>query len=276
MTRDRSGESTSMISRLGSRAFFVTLCIAAAAGCQEFGAVLPKPQPKVTIEAKRTGCSEVSRSVTFKAISDSPVQSFQWFFTDGVTTSGSTTVHTFEEDGPFNVSLLADGQLIRTRVTIPVSGESDGGPDPFGDRCVPNEGELHVPNGTKVNYKTIPPASGPHYSALGVAPVAPGVYEEPVAPERWVHNLEHGYVVLLYDCDGDCPQEFLDQLEVLFQLTPVANFGQRKLVITPFEGFGPFMMAVAWDVQRDFDFFDQEGILAFYDRRVDAGPEDGP
>ncbi|QDV90786.1 hypothetical protein RAS2_18690 [Phycisphaerae bacterium RAS2] len=146
-------------------------------------------------------------------------------------------------------------------------------PDASGDRCVPNEGATHVPVGTVVTYRTNPPASGPHYSAAGVAPVPAGFYEDALGPERWVHNLEHGYVVVLYDCSGDCDSAFLDDLQALFDQTPPSQFGNKKIVITRYPGLQIPIMAVAWDVQRDFASFDMDGLLAFYIRRVDGGPE---
>lgn len=43
-------------------------------------------------------------------------------------------------------------------------------------------------------YGTNPPSSGNHY---GGSPVG-GVFREHVAPEVWLHNLEHGHVIILY------------------------------------------------------------------------------
>ena len=59
----------------------------------------------------------------------------------------------------------------------------------------------HVPEGTPIAYEHRPPIGGPHYT-----PKVPtyGVMEQAVAPGYWVHNLEHGAVVLLYRCEGDC------------------------------------------------------------------------
>src|SRR5262245_43548667 len=69
-----------------------------------------------------------------------------------------------------------------------------------GERAVPDEGTQHLPVGTTATYLTNPPASGPHWSAPGVAPVMAGLYQEAdgLRPEQWVHNLEHGYIVYLY------------------------------------------------------------------------------
>jgi hypothetical protein len=260
---------------MGSRPFWAAGALVVLCGCPNLP--FPLPGGNLTFTARRTGCSEVSRSVSLSAVSNQAGASFQWFFPDGVTLSGQNVVHTFADEGPFDVTLVSGGQTITRRITVPVAGVADGGPDPFGDRCVPHEGDTHVPEGTTVSYRTNPPASGPHYSAAGVAPIAGGFYPTAVRPEVWVHNLEHGYVVILFDCPGACDQGLLDQLQALSDSLPVSRrFGTRKNVITRYAGLPVPFMCVGWDVQRDFNTLDTNGIRAFYDRRVDAGPEDLP
>ena len=247
-----------------------TACV--FAGCDSF----PFQPAATTIEFKRSGCLEQSLSVTFTAITVDSNRTFQWFFTDGTVLLGQTVVHTFALPRTYGVTLIAGAETVQTKVTVPVLRACDDVPDSVRDRRVPNEGGGHVPEGTVVDYESNPPASGPHYSGFGLAPVAAGFYEEALRPERWVHNLEHGYVVVLYDCPGDCDPSFLAQLQSPFNDTPPSKFGTRKMVITRYAGLQPSIMAVAWDVQRDFDTFDNDGILAFYVRRVDQGPEDLP
>ena len=61
----------------------------------------------------------------------------------------------------------------------------------------------HVPTGQEVTYDVAPPAYGPHWNELNVAP-APfddKFYDADDRPEleSLVHNLEHGYTILWYD-----------------------------------------------------------------------------
>lgn len=58
-------------------------------------------------------------------------------------------------------------------------------------------GRGHVPIGTKVDYNSNPPTSGKHYEDW----VKSGVYSEPKDDRNLVHSLEHGYVVMSYNCD---------------------------------------------------------------------------
>ena len=57
-------------------------------------------------------------------------------------------------------------------------------------------GRDHVPVGTQVEYKTNPPTSGPHFAD----PAKPGIYERVIDDSNLVHSLEHGYVIISYNC----------------------------------------------------------------------------
>lgn len=257
--------------------FIVTVVAASLLGCQSLLIFFPPaPDGLVNINAVRTGCSETSRSVAFTATPADPTLTYQWFFTDGTSLVGTRVVHTFAQPGTHDVNLLVNGQITQKRITVPLRGDSDGEGDPFGDRCVPNEGDTHVPVDTTVQYTANPPASGPHYSAANVAPVDPGVYTEAIKPERWIHNLEHGRIVVLYDCPGDCPATLLQDFETLLDSVPPSKFGNKKLMVTRYSGLQVPIMAIAWDVQRDFQAFDLQGLIDFYNLRVDHGPEDEP
>ena len=58
---------------------------------------------------------------------------------------------------------------------------------------------IHVAIGTDVVYNSNPPASGPHYPIWA----AFQEFQAPVDRRYYVHDLEHGAVVLLYNCGGD-------------------------------------------------------------------------
>lgn len=138
---------------------------------------------------------------------------------------------------------------------------------------VPDEGRNHVPEGSAITYRTNPPASGPHYPV----PKDWGVYTDPVAPGYWVHNLEHGGVVVLYDCPSGCPS-VVDGLRQAYATFPKDKFGEVKLIVTPYSGLPDHapIMAVAWDYQKTYSSLDLSQLLAFYNAHVDRGPEDVP
>ncbi|MCY3783797.1 MAG: DUF3105 domain-containing protein [Chloroflexi bacterium] len=136
---------------------------------------------------------------------------------------------------------------------------------------IDDEGRLHVPVGTPIEYANVPPASGTHYPIT--APY--GVYERPVEEGLWVHNLEHGAIALLYRCDTDC-DEVVPELENIYADLPNAAFGEVKLIALPYAGLVPKYMLVAWHWQEPMDSFDPDRVREFYRDYVDRGPEAAP
>jgi hypothetical protein len=60
----------------------------------------------------------------------------------------------------------------------------------------------HVPIGTDIQWDSNPPSSGAHFPVWA----AYTAYTSPVPRGYYVHNEEHGAVVLLYQCgDASCP-----------------------------------------------------------------------
>ena len=142
------------------------------------------------------------------------------------------------------------------------------------DMRVPDEGRNHVPNGEPVQYNHYPPSSGAHWSAPA-APVPWGVYSEPVPPEVWVHNLEHGGIVVLYNCPDGCP-DTVAALKKLAAQVPNSQFANQKIVVAPDAKITSKIIALAWARELDLSDFDRARLLEFYKRWVDAGPEAVP
>lgn len=148
------------------------------------------------------------------------------------------------------------------------------GAGPMIGYAVPDEGHTHVAEGSFVQYQHNPPSSGSHYPA----PTNWGVYNTPVPPGLFVHNLEHGGITVLYDCPSGCPA-IVSQLDDAFKNFPVEKFGEVKLVVSPYHPLpeGAKVTALAWDVEYDFtQGFDENQLLAFYQQHVDHGREDVP
>jgi hypothetical protein len=57
-------------------------------------------------------------------------------------------------------------------------------------------GRDHVPDGTEVGYNSEPPTSGSHYKEW----IKAGVYDNPIRDGHLVHSLEHGYIIISYNC----------------------------------------------------------------------------
>lgn len=148
-------------------------------------------------------------------------------------------------------------------------------------------GTEHVAGGSNIRYAYCPPTSGDHYNAAGQGPIRREFYgpETERAPGGWIHNLEHGYVVLAYrGGEGQAPsEEVLSQMRDFFENAPASTFPNscpsvpNKVLVVRFDEMEtPFAM-LAWDRALMMDTFDPEQALTFYEQWVDdeALPEAG-
>ncbi|HEX9100398.1 MAG TPA: DUF3105 domain-containing protein [Candidatus Dormibacteraeota bacterium] len=137
----------------------------------------------------------------------------------------------------------------------------------------------HIDPSTQWTYKFYPPTSGPHYSVAGSAPVAWGTVDT-LVEGQFVHNLEHGGIVVLYNCPSgsDCTT-LKDQLtNYVKNLAPVEpTYGESKMVMTPYShGMQKKVALIAWHYIEFLDAYDQNAITQFYENHVDQGPEAVP
>ena len=150
-------------------------------------------------------------------------------------------------------------------------------------QAVPDEGRNHVDRSTTPTYNFYPPASGPHYSVPGSAPVpwqTIATSSSPLLEGQYIHNLEHGGIAILYDCPSgtDCTT-LRNQLEnYVKNLAPrEPTFNEVKIVMSPYShGMQKKVALVAWDYIQFLDGYDQNAITRFYENHVDKGPEQVP
>lgn len=135
----------------------------------------------------------------------------------------------------------------------------------------------HVAAGTTIRYGLCPPTSGDHYAAQGAGPIRPGFYgpDSAAAPGGWVHNLEHGYVVVLYRADEGVPEDTLAALRRFAETAPetesAAACGYRsKVVVARFDDMSTPFAALAWDRLLPLDTWDDAAARAFAERSIDA------
>jgi hypothetical protein len=135
---------------------------------------------------------------------------------------------------------------------------------------MPDEGNAHVADGTVIIYKNYPPSSGPHYNTT--APY--GFYEQSVPEGNFVHNLEHGAVVLYYK--PDVPDEVKKQLRDLMTMLPREEGGDVRMLIVPYTKMPTPLAIAAWDRLLLINEFNFDEIRAFYQEWVNRGPERVP
>jgi hypothetical protein len=123
----------------------------------------------------------------------------------------------------------------------------------------------HFPLGQVYNaYNSNPPTSGPHaaqFANWGISDLA-------IPKEQAVHNMEHGGVVVWYNCNaqpilsGDACTELRNQLSAVVS-TAIA--GGAHVLMTPYSDMDHHIALTAWGFLATFDTFDQAHVQAFID-----------
>lgn len=132
--------------------------------------------------------------------------------------------------------------------------------------------ELHAP------YNSNPPTSGPHYADKpNMMQVHEGFYDDTnrQVDEDVVHSMEHGYVVIWYDCTK-VPQGQCESLKSSIRTLIKSINGGYHLIANPRTGNMETMLALtSWGHLLRLDAFDPDAIRDFIDRNLNQAPEPG-
>lgn len=131
----------------------------------------------------------------------------------------------------------------------------------------PSEGTDHVESGTSVEYDTMPPTSGPHYSSATDA----GFYEETPPLGNLVHSLEHGAVVIYYD-----PEALSSSAEEdLTELASTYTDTWASVIVAPHPESSPEAPYVltAWRHLLRLEEYREDVVRAFLAEFLGRGPE---
>ncbi|MCH6555195.1 MAG: DUF3105 domain-containing protein [Chloroflexi bacterium] len=159
------------------------------------------------------------------------------------------------------------GVLAVVVVVVVISGGGDSRPDyPYTVQTFEDQGTEHLePGQTYDLYNSDPPTTGPH----APAPAELGVHDLPVVKEVLPHNMEHGGVVVLYDCSaGEAPLDDAgcQNLRDLLAAITEENVADGKLVLmAPYSGMEHPIALTAWRTLDAFDEFDEQRVQAFID-----------
>jgi len=153
---------------------------------------------------------------------------------------------------------------------------TDAGPCGVTTGSFPPASANHVDEGTKLTFVSNPPCGGDHFGLWATW----GAHETAVPRGNWIHNLEHGGVVLLYRCASRaaCP-ELAAKLEALAQSLPadpacVAPVRNRVVVTAdPDLPAGVQVAAASWGYNLVARCFDESALRDFYTRRFGRGSE---
>lgn len=111
---------------------------------------------------------------------------------------------------------------------------------PLPGQKVDDMGRQHVADISDVAYNSNPPTSGPHFALW----LKPGVYDRVVSDGYLIHSLEHGYVVISYNCGsiGAGEQESVSAEATGSALVPAGTGQARPLT----RSAAPPSAAMSW------------------------------
>jgi hypothetical protein len=130
-----------------------------------------------------------------------------------------------------------------------------------------SEGGVHVDQDSEIAWTNNPPHSGDHYPTWETW----GEHDTPVPRGNWVHNMEHGGIVLLYNCPDGCAAE-LDILREVIDARP-----DKRVLMTQDDLLdGPRFAATSWTWVHEFDAPVLDELLCFVDQHYNHAPENVP
>jgi hypothetical protein len=137
----------------------------------------------------------------------------------------------------------------------------------------PDEGFIHISCMDPTHYLTSPPSSGNHYTCWA----AYRTYPAPIPWGNLVHSLEHGAIVIVYNCPAGCAddvaniQTFIDGLPLDTDCAP--SLGKDRIILMPDPTLQVRFAASAWTWTLHADCFDPAAFRQFFNDHYDHGRE---
>lgn len=139
---------------------------------------------------------------------------------------------------------------------------------------VPDEQGDHVPVGSRIEWSSNPPAIGAHYPQWA----AWDRHYAGLQRAYYVHNLEHGGIVLLYNCPNGCPdvvESLIDVVRTAKVDTTCEGVVKNRMIVVqdPMMPAEVQVAAVAWGQVYTASCFDPY-VARFARTRYRRAPED--
>ena len=117
----------------------------------------------------------------------------------------------------------------------------------------PDQGRDHIDQGgSHPPYNSNPPTSGWHYD-YPHAPSAWGIKDEPLAPEVFIHNMEHGGIILHYNCPEDDCQDEVEQMKEIIRTART-----DETILMPNPDMESRFALTAWNWLLEMDAYDDD------------------
>lgn len=175
---------------------------------------------------------------------------------------------------------------------------------PLPGEAVADAGRTHVVDISGATYSSNPPSSGSHFPVWA----KPGVYDRFISDGYFIHSMEHGYVIIWYDCGTNestpggqpltkmtvqptsstswitpqtepaeevpLPESFKSDSckNLVSQLSEFTKVAQR-VIVTPRQNMDSPIVLTAWDRIEKLGKVDKDAIVAFIKAFHNRGPE---
>jgi hypothetical protein len=142
---------------------------------------------------------------------------------------------------------------------------------------LPLEGKAHVDVCTEIPYETNPPSSGDHWPIWAQY----RAHDVVVPRMMWVHNLEHGAIVMAHACDEACTSEARAAFDAVAETFGVdercasSPTPQRsRILVTEDPALDRPIALAAWRATYRATCLDPASLLDFVESHYGRGPED--
>ncbi len=138
-------------------------------------------------------------------------------------------------------------------------------------QSIESMGRAHVPSAVPAAaYNTSPPTSGPHAD-----PARWGEHFSPIPHVNQVHNLEHGGVLIQYNCSHEALQAQCSQVkEALRDVLETARDDiDTKVILAPYPQMDQPIALTAWTRLQYLAEPNRGAILSFIRTNINQAPE---
>ncbi len=131
----------------------------------------------------------------------------------------------------------------------------------------PSLGIDHADECTLLNFPQYPPTSGTHFKNWSQFKI----YSQPVTAGYWLHSMEHGAMVILYNCPLGCGAD-IATLSTFIQSLPLdtlcthlpSSQVSRRVIMAPDPKAKATFSILAWTWSLEMDCLDTAAIHNFY------------
>jgi hypothetical protein len=123
----------------------------------------------------------------------------------------------------------------------------------------PDEGALHIACTSPATYLTVPPSSGNHYPTWPAA----DTYDAPIPWGHLVHFMEHGGVVIAYNCGAAGCADEVARAQTLVAAVADAACSPARVILVPDPTLDVRWAAAAWTWTLRAPCFDAAAFSQF-------------